>query len=59
MNKATTSSAKEKIVNLSLILFISSPIWVLLFFHFLPDKISANKLYEEGVKQMPKLSFIV
>ena len=57
MNKATTSSAKEKIVNLSLILFISSPIWVLLFFHFLPDKISANKLYEEGVKTNAKVEF--
>ncbi|MDO6602503.1 hypothetical protein [Arenibacter palladensis] len=57
MNKVNTSRIKERIVNLILILLISSPIWVLLIFHFLPDKISVANLYQEGVKTKAKVEF--
>lgn len=56
-NKVPLIQSDNKFKILLLIALITSPIWVLLFFHFIPDKISENNLYEDGIKTVAKIKF--
>ncbi|PWK22858.1 hypothetical protein LX92_02796 [Maribacter polysiphoniae] len=56
-NKVYSKQSDNKFKILLLTALITSPIWVLLFFHFIPDKISENNLYEDGIKTVAKIEF--
>jgi len=56
-NNVPVKQSDNKFKIVLIILLITCPIWVLLFFHFVPDKISGNYLYENGIKTVAKIEF--
>lgn len=51
------SNISDKIEMVLLALLITSPIWCLVFFHYLPDKAMENRLFDKGIRTTAKVEF--
>lgn len=53
--KSANALYKTKLI--LLITIITSPFWILLFFHFLPDLVNKKRLDKHGIKTIGKIEF--